>query len=59
MGEVREFPKAICLYCGGDPHPTPLACPRIAHLAINEEGYVEGITFRDDFFDEEETDPAA
>jgi hypothetical protein len=59
MGEVKEFPRAICLYCGGAPHPTQLACPRIAHLVINEDGYVEGITFRDDFFDEEESPPAA
>ena len=61
MGEVRDFPRSICLYCGGEPHKTPLACPRIAHLIINEEGYVEGITFKDDFFDEEEIqpDPAA
>lgn len=60
MGEVREFkkPEQMCLYCGGEPHPTPLACPRISHLTINEEGYVEGISFWDDFF-EEETDPAA
>lgn len=59
MGEVREFPKAMCLYCGGDPHPTPLACPRIARLDINEEGYVEGISFWDDFYVEEDADPAA
>lgn len=59
MGEVKEFPRAICLYCGGDPHKTQLACPRIAHLSINEDGYVEGITFRDDFFEEEDADPAA
>jgi hypothetical protein len=61
MGEVRDFPRAVCLYCGGDPHKTPLACPRIAHLTINGEGYVEGITFKDDFCDEEEIqpDPAA
>ena len=61
MGEVRDFPRAVCLYCGGEPHKTPLACPRIAHLTINGEGYVEGITFKDDFFDAEETqpDPAA
>lgn len=61
MGEVREFkkPEQMCLYCGGEPHKTPLACPRIAHLTINEEGYVEGISFWDDFFEEEEPEPAA
>ena len=50
---AKEARKPVCLYCGGEPHATQLACPRIAHLSISSEGYVEGITFVDDFFDDE------
>lgn len=57
-GKKQE--EAACLYCGAKPHKTPLACPRIAHVSVNEEGYIDGLTFREDFFDEEpEGDPAA
>lgn len=61
MGEVREFkkPEEMCLYCGDKPHKTPLACPRIKELMVSEEGYICGITFVDDFFDEEDAPPAA
>ena len=46
---IKGGKKEPCVYCGQDPHPVPLACPRIATLWINEEGYVEGIDFRDDW----------
>ena len=55
---AKDARKPMCLYCGGDPHPTPLACPRIAHLTISGEGYVEGITFWDDFFEDDPPDAA-
>ena len=51
--------KPQCIYCGGDAHPVPLACPRILHLSISGEGYVEGITFKDDYFDADPPDDAA
>lgn len=54
---VRGQKKEPCLYCGGQKHETPLACPRIAHIAI-EDGAVCGISFWEDFFDYE-PDPAA
>jgi hypothetical protein len=60
MAELRSIEggkRAVCIYCGSEPHSTPLACPRIAHLTISPEGYCEGITFVEDFFDEEETPP--
>lgn len=50
--------EAICIYCGGKPHKTQLACPRIAHISVNEEGYCDGITFRDDFFDDDPPEAA-
>ena len=59
FNKAKAERKAMCLYCAGDPHPTPLACPRIVHLQINCEGYVEGITFRDDYFEDDEPDDAA
>ena len=62
MGEVRDFPRALCLYCGGDAHKTPLACPRISMIHVDPDtATITGITFVDDFFDEEEIqpDPAA
>lgn len=40
--------KEPCLYCGKDPHPAQLACPRIQAIYISPEGYVEGIEFRDE-----------
>ena len=55
----KKQAEEVCLYCGGKPHKTQLACPRIAHISVSEEGYIEGITFRDDYFDEEEPTPAA
>ena len=58
---VREKKKADerCVYCGEAPHKVPLACPRISELMVSEEGYVCGITFRDDYFDEDEPPSAA
>jgi hypothetical protein len=38
--------KEPCVYCGEDPHPTILACPRIYSVVISEEGYVCEIVFR-------------
>jgi hypothetical protein len=47
IGEEREKRKELCLYCGADPHPTQLACPRILHVEIDPEfGVIVGITFR-------------
>lgn len=57
--KARDERKERCMYCGKAPHATQLACPRIAHISVNEEGYCDGISFWGDFFDEEETDPAA
>lgn len=56
---AKDARKPVCLYCGGEPHLTQLACPRICHVDINSEGYVEGISFWVDFYEEEEPDPAA
>ena len=42
MSDVREFTsikgdrKEPCAYCGHDPHPVPLACPRIKSITIYE-----------------------
>ena len=55
----RKAEQEVCLYCGDKPHKTPLACTRIKELMVSEEGYICGITFVDDYFDEEESDPAA
>jgi hypothetical protein len=60
MGEVRDFPKNLCVYCGEAPHKVPLACPRIMMLHIDTEtGCVSGITFWEEFYEEEEPTPAA
>lgn len=56
---AKDARQPVCLYCGGKPHATQLACPRIAHISVSEEGYCDGITFRDDFFDEDEDPPPA
>jgi len=55
----KKQAEDVCLYCGDKPHKTPLACPRIKELMVSEEGYICGITFVDDFFDEETTPPDA
>jgi hypothetical protein len=34
---IRGGKREPCLYCGCDPHPTPLACPRIAVLHVDPE----------------------
>ncbi len=52
MEVVRGERKEKCLYCGQDEHPQPLCCPRIARVEI-EDGNVSGITFWEDFFDDE------
>ena len=52
MEVVRGDKKEKCLYCGKDAHEVFLACPRIAHLTI-EEGEITGLSFWEDFFDEE------
>ena len=62
--EIRKIEggkKEPCLYCGKGPHPTPLACPRIAVVEVDPEtATITGISFWEDFFDEEpESDPAA
>jgi hypothetical protein len=46
---AKRKEKNRCVYCGQDPHPVVLACPRIAMLYISSEGYVEGIEFDPDF----------
>jgi hypothetical protein len=55
----KKAEQEVCLYCGAKPHRTPLACPRIKELMVSEEGYICGITFVDDFFNEETPDDAA
>lgn len=56
MSDVRQFPVPKCIYCGADPHPVPLACPRIAMIHVDpDQATVTGISFWEDFFDEEET----
>lgn len=59
MAEIRSISggkKTPCVYCGGDPHPVPLACPRIAEIHIDTEtGCVNGLTFWGDYFNEGET----
>ena len=56
---IKGGKREPCLYCGRDPHPTPLCCPRISMIHIDPEAAtIVGITFTDDFFDEE-PDPAA
>jgi len=47
--DAKRKEKNRCVYCAADAHPVPLACPRIAMLYINSEGYVEGIEFDPDF----------
>jgi hypothetical protein len=47
--DAKRKEKNRCVYCGSDPHPVVLACPRIAALVINPEGYVEGIEFVQDW----------
>ena len=58
---IRGGKREPCLYCGKVPHPTPLACPRIAMLHIDPEtATITGLSFWEDFFDEgPEIDPAA
>ena len=50
MEVIRGDKKEKCLYCGGEEHPTPLCCPRIAHISI-EDGEITGISFWEDFYD--------
>jgi hypothetical protein len=52
MEVVRGDKKEPCLYCGQDEHKTPLACPRIAHVTI-EDGCISGISFWEDFYEYE------
>ena len=52
MEVVRGEKKEKCLYCGKDEHTTPLACPRIAHVSI-EDGQISGISFWEDFLPED------
>jgi hypothetical protein len=44
----REKRKELCVYCGKDPHPSPLACPRIYSICISDDGGVCEIVFRRD-----------
>jgi len=57
---AKKQSEDVCLYCGEPPHKTQLACPRIAHLTI-EDGAISGISFWGDFYDDEDPDfdPAA
>lgn len=50
MEVIRGDKKEKCLYCGKDEHSQPLACPRIAHISI-EDGDITGISFWEDFFE--------
>ena len=61
MGDLKSITggkREPCLYCGKAPHPSPLACPRIARLEIDpESATITGLMFWEDFFGEEESDP--
>jgi hypothetical protein len=63
MGEVTAIKggkKDPCIYCGGEPHPVPLACPRIAMIHVDPEmATVTGISFWEDFFEESPESPPA
>lgn len=42
----REKRKELCVYCGEEAHPTPIACERIIGLDICQEtGHIIGIEF--------------
>ena len=48
LGVIQGARKEPCVYCGQDPHPVPLACPRIGAIYIcTETGCVECIEFRE------------
>lgn len=50
MAELRTIEghkREPCAYCGQDPHPTPLACPRIKSITIYEGAECMEIEFRD------------
>jgi len=63
MAEIRSIDggkKEPCLYCGKAPHPTPLACPRIAVVEVDPEtACIVGISFWEDFFRESPEPPPA
>ena len=66
MGDLRAIDggrKPACIYCGGEAHPVPLACPRISMIHVDPDtATITGISFVEDFFDGEEIqepDPAA
>jgi hypothetical protein len=46
---IRGNKKVPCPYCGGPPHKTPFACPRIQGVHYGEDGSVAGVEFRDGF----------
>ena len=57
---IKGGRKEPCLYCGRAEHATLLACPRIAMVHIDPDtACITGISFWEDFFDEEETSPPA
>ena len=62
MAEVTSITggkRSPCLYCGRAEHPTPLACPRILMVHIDpEHGSITGLTFVDDYFDDEPPEAA-
>ena len=63
MGEVTAIKggkKDPCIYCGGEAHTVPLACPRIAMIHVDPDtATITGISFWEDFFHEEPTPPKA
>jgi hypothetical protein len=48
IGDEREKRKEPCIYCGKDPHVTPLACPRVAAVEIDPEFGITRVEFFDD-----------
>ena len=34
---IKGGKREPCLYCGGEPHRTPLACPRIAVVHVDPD----------------------
>jgi hypothetical protein len=53
---IKGGKREPCIYCGGEPHPTQLACPRIAMIHVDSEtATITGISFWEDFFDEQPT----
>jgi hypothetical protein len=57
---IRGGKKEPCLYCGCDPHPTPLACPRIVMVHIDPEtACISALEFHDDWKPDERPPPPA